>query len=359
MRPALRRAGVVGGGFAVVVVAWGGNYPFLVLGLGSAPPLLLMLLRATVGLALAVPLTYATGRAVRLSAGQRWIALGLGTFGYGGFLALWALASPFVAPGETSVYIYTFPLWVLFLSIPLLHERPPPLKFVGAVVGFIGVALVAGVASRVPTFNAVALSELLAAAVAWALSTVLAKQRFRREEMLSANLWQLVGGLLVLAPLALALEPIGAIHWTGSLLLVVLWIGGLGTAVAYALWYDLLSKYNAASLSAGTFLVVVVAFVVSFVIFGETVTPTQLVGVAAIVTAIYVVGRSSRGSSAVPAPPLDSPLTSRSPSDAAVPGPVRGRSDRPGDPDDDGDHHPEQQQADPLTVSCPGRREHP
>ncbi len=71
----------------------------------------------------------------------------------------------------------------------------------------------------------------------------------------------------------------------------------LGTAIVFVLWFTLLSRYNAASLTAYTFLVVVVALVGSFFILalvgsffilGQTIDGVQLAGVLALIVSIYL-----------------------------------------------------------------------
>ena len=88
--------------------------------------------------------------------------------------------------------------------------------------------------------------------------------------------------------MGLLAEPISAIHWTLALAGAIFWIGVLGTAIVFVLWFTLLSRYNAASLTAYTFLVVVVALVGSFFILGQTIDEMQLVGVLALIVSIYL-----------------------------------------------------------------------
>src|SRR5207247_9871903 len=88
---------------------------------------------------------------------------------------------------------------------------------------------------------------------ALALDNILFKRLFKDDQLLRANVWQLAGGSAFLIAWASLAEPVSAIHWTLALAGAIFWIGVLGTAIVFVLWFTLLSRYNAASLTAYTF----------------------------------------------------------------------------------------------------------
>src|SRR5207249_8317962 len=98
--------------------------------------------------------------------------------------------------------------------------------------------------------------------------------------------WQLAGGSAFLTAWASLSEPVAAIHWTLALVGAIVWVGVLGTAIVFVLWFTLLSRYNASSLTAYTFLVVVVALVGSFFILGDRIAGVQLFGVLSLIVPI-------------------------------------------------------------------------
>ncbi len=298
----MRRAETISAlGFLLVVVAWGFNYPFLRLGTQFAPPAVLFFLRALAGLLVMIPLLRVIGWHVELSHPQILRALGIGTVGYGAFFLLWGYAAAGVPPGEASVFIYLFPIWVLLLSAPILGRLPRPLQLAGVLLGFGGVVLVAGVGTQALQGSPRDLLLLTAAGLCWAIGTVLSKRVFARIEMVAANGWQLAAGTALLGVVAAATEPWGSIRWTGDLLVVVAWTGILGTGAAYLIWYYLLARNAAGPLSAFTFLVVVVAWVGSVSFFREAIDPPQVIGVALILVALYLVGRG--GTAEIASPP--------------------------------------------------------
>ena len=91
------------------------------------------------------------------------------------------------------------------------------------------------------------------------------KKLYQGDELLRANEWQLLGSIVTLGAWAALTTPFGKIEWGVNLLLVVLWLGVLGTTVVYTIFFYLLNRYNASSLSAYFFMVVVIALVSSYV----------------------------------------------------------------------------------------------
>ena len=279
--------------FAAILFIWGLNYIFVETGAKYSPPIWLSFLRAFSGFVGALILLFAFRTKGNLTLREKLAAFLIGIPGTGIFFSFWIIGEQTVPPGEASVLIYTFPIWTLFLSIPILGDRPSALKIGASLLGFAGVALVAGTGTAGFTGDLTAIVLLVVSGFSFAVDTVLFKRLFKGEQLLRANVWQLAGASVFLFIWALFSEPIQQIEWTWQLASSIIWIGVLGTAVVYVLWFTLLSRYNAASFTAYAFLVVLVALVASYFIFGERIDGLQLVGVVALVASIYLVSRTS------------------------------------------------------------------
>jgi len=279
--------------FAAIVIIWGLNYTFVKTGLEYAPPIWFSFLRTLSGFLGALILLLAFKTTGYLSLRQKIISFLLGIWGIGIFFSFWTIGEVTVPAGIASVLVYTSPIWALFLSIPLLGDKPHLLKVGASFLGFAGVALVAGTGTINWATDQVAIVLILISGFSWAVDTVLFKRLFKGEQLLRANVWQLSGASVFLLIWALISEPFQKINWTWQLGSSIAWIGVLGTAVVFVLWFTLLSRYNAASLSAYTFIVVLVALVASFFLFGEKIDALQLIGVVALVTSIYLVSRTT------------------------------------------------------------------
>jgi drug/metabolite transporter (DMT)-like permease len=278
--------------FLVLATCWGLNYPFVALGLQSAPALWLAFLRAAVGLGATAALVTGVHGWGTLDGPGRRDAAALGLLNTGAFFGLWFWAAEFVTPGIAAVVIYTYPLWVAILSIPVLQSRLAGLQWASIAVGFVGVAVISqiGIAGSrtLPLAAGVALGL---AAISWAIGTVLFRRRFSGREMLEANVFQLAGGTAGLLVATVAVSPTPLPGLSVNLAIAVLWLGVVGTALAYSIWYTLLGRTQAATLSAYLFLVPVVALAASAVFLGERLSAYQFVGVGLVLVSIYGVSR--------------------------------------------------------------------
>lgn len=293
---AIRRS-TEAGLFAIVVVAWGLNYLFVREGLTLVAPLWLAFLRAFVGcLGVGAYLLVRPELSPLDRAGKRDAIL-LGVLNTGLFFGLWFQAAGEIAPGVTAVIVYTFPLWVALMTVGLDRTGPSPAVWAALLAGFSGVVLVAqpwrSGGGSLPLGSVV---ELLLGSVCWAAGTVLLRRRFSAAELPRANGWQMAGGAGTLLLLALIVEPTGTGTTLGfPLLAVVLWLGLVGSALAYTIWFFLLGTRDAPRLSALTFLVPVVALLASVLLLGETISASQGAGIALVLLSVYVVAMGPRG----------------------------------------------------------------
>jgi drug/metabolite transporter (DMT)-like permease len=211
------------------------------------------------------------------------------------FFGLWFVAAGQILPGEAAVIVYTFPLWVALLSSLGRHApRPMPATLLAVALGFAGVVLLSepwtsGLAGLPP----VAVTELLAGALSWAVGTVLVQRRFAGPELSEVNGFQLAGGAAALLIASAVFEPNQLPHVSWALAGTWLWLGLIGTSFAYGAWFWLLGRIPATRLSAYAFLVPVVALLASSVVFSERLAPVQLLGVGLVLVCLYAVGRSS------------------------------------------------------------------
>lgn len=277
--------------FGVLVLAWGANYLFVRAGLGDSPPLWLAAGRTLVGLAVVGGLlTVRPPAGPRLDRRGRRDAMLLGLPTSALFFGLWFVGELNVAPGIAAVLVYTFPLWVAILVYPVLGRRVSGGALGAIVLGFGGIVLITepwGGAGTAPPLASVV--ELLVAAIMWAIGTVWFQRRFAGPLMQEANAYQLLGGAIGLVAAAPVFEP----HLPAAsigLVLILLWLGAVGTALAYAIWFWLLASVPAESLAAYVFLVPVVALALSAAVFGERLDPLQGIGVGAVVASLYVTG---------------------------------------------------------------------
>ena len=226
---------------AVAPVAWGSTYLVTEQFLPADRPLFAALVRALpAGL-----LLLAFRR--RLPTGiWWWRALALGVLNIGLFFPLIFLAAYHLPGGLAATLQATSPLAVMALAAGVIKERPGALRIGSALVGLVGVALL--VLQSPGQVDTLGLVGAFGSVLISALGFVLVKHWEAPVDKLTMVSWQLVVGGLFLLPVALLVEgPPPAID--APAIGGFLWLGGVGTVLAYVCWYHGLSRMTAGSVS--------------------------------------------------------------------------------------------------------------
>lgn len=204
------------------------------------------------------------------------------------FFGFQTLALERLSPGLTAVLIYLQPLMVAVMARWWLQERLTTVKLVGLVLGIFGVLVVSwhGLTGRV---SLIGIGLAVLSAFFWAVGTVYVKIVEKEVALLPLVTMQFVigGGVLMAVGLGIG----GDIHWTGAFWAAWLYSSLIGVALAWVLWFRLVSFHEASRASAYMFSVPVTAVVVSVLFFGEAFRIVLLPGLLAIAAAIYLVNR--------------------------------------------------------------------
>ena len=221
-----------------------------------------------------------------------WRILILGGLNIGLFQALLFVAAYRLPGGVAATVGAIQPLIVVFFSWTILSKKPSILAIGAAIAGFIGVGLlVLSPAARLDTIGIIA---AIAGAGVMGLGTVLVKRWKPPVTLIVFTAWQLTVGGLMLLPIALITE--GAFtQLTRTNLWGFIYLGLIGTGLAYALWFRGIRKLSATAVSYLGLLSPVVATIIGYIFLRETLTPVQLVGIAIVIISI-VVGQQTQSS---------------------------------------------------------------
>jgi probable blue pigment (indigoidine) exporter len=214
-----------------------------------------------------------------------WRILLLGSLNIGIFQALLFIAAYRLPGGVAATAGAIQPLLVVWFSWLILHEKPSRLSIVAAIAGIVGVGLlVLGPAARLDSIGIVA---AIAGAATMGLGTVLVKRWKRPVSLLVFTAWQLAVGGIVLLPIALAIEgPITQLSPTN--LLGFIYLGLVGTGLAYALWFRGIDKLKASAVSYLGLISPLVATLMGFIFLGQSFTPIQLIGIAIVLISVLL-----------------------------------------------------------------------
>lgn len=213
-----------------------------------------------------------------LPTGSWWWRAGvLGVLNIGAFNALLFVAAYRLPGGVAATLNAVQPLLVAGLALALLGERPTRWRIGWGLAGVVGVALMAlrGEAG----FDLVGIAAGLAGAASMATGIVLTKRWTRPEGvgLLGFTGWQLTAGGLLLVPLAALVEgPPPALD--PAALGGYAWLAIVGTLLAYALWFQGLTRLPATAVSFLTLLSPVVATALGWLLLAQPLTAVQAVG---------------------------------------------------------------------------------
>jgi probable blue pigment (indigoidine) exporter len=127
----------------------------------------------------------------------------------------------------------------------------------------------------------------IAGAATMGLGTVLVKRWKRPVSLLVFTAWQLAVGGIVLLPIALVVEgPIT--HLSTTNLLGFVYLGLVGTGLAYVLWFRGIDKLKASAVSSLGLMSPVVASLIGFALLHQTFTPIQLLGIAIVLISVLI-----------------------------------------------------------------------
>jgi drug/metabolite transporter (DMT)-like permease len=183
---------------------------------------------------------------------------------------------------------------VLIAPFFLPDERLTLTKLAGVVLGLIGVLVLVGFdPASIGRNDFIAELALVASAVCYAAGAVYARRFVRGLRPMVPALFQVGYALLLTTLLAFIFEkPLNA-ALTPNALLSVVWLGLLGSGLAYLVYFRLLRNWGAGRTSLVAYELPIWGIALGFIVLGEPLQASLLVGTALVIAGIAVVNRES------------------------------------------------------------------
>jgi drug/metabolite transporter (DMT)-like permease len=274
--------------FAVVVLAWGFTWPVTKLTVESLSPLWTAAFRSLIAMVVLLALLVAQGNLVVPRRGDIPVVLGIALPHMVAFSALVAIGIQFVPAGRAIVLGYTTPLWVIPAARLFLGEPITGRHLAGGALALGGLAVMFNPASFDWSDREALLGNglLLAAAACWAVSIVYVRAHRWISTPFQLVFWEVLLAGALLALLALAFDGVPRIEWTLSLVLLLLYGGVCGTALAYWAMAMVNRSLPAATTSLGLLATPVVGTLSATLALGEPITLNVLGAMTLIVGGI-------------------------------------------------------------------------
>jgi drug/metabolite transporter (DMT)-like permease len=282
---------------ALLVLIWGTTWAAIRVGLQGIPPLAGVALRFGIAAAALLLLTPVFGVRLGRSPIERrlWWANALLTFSLSYGVLYWS--EQWVPSGLAAVLFATLPLMVaLFAHLLLPGERLTLAGSLGILVGFSGVAVIFSEdfdllgGSHVARAAAVCLLAPLASA----LAAVLIKRWGKDVHPLSITAVPMALASLLMGGMAAVAERGRPIVFDRPAVLALLYLALFGSALTFSLYFWLLARLPATSLSLINYAIPVVAVGVGTLWLGEPLTPRVVAGTALVIAGVAVALRARK-----------------------------------------------------------------
>lgn len=249
----------------LVVTIWGINFIFIKIDLVAFSPLLLCAMRfilASIPAIFFIPLPKAAWRDIAF--------YGLIMFGLQFSFIFIGMALGMTA-GMASILMQTQVFFSMFFSSIALKDRPNPSQIIGALVSFLGVAMVGFHFDSSITFSG--LIFIIAGSAAWGYGNLMAK-KLGHLNMISLVVWGSFFAAWPVLALALLIEGPSSISYTyhhisGLGITALMYIVYVSTWLGYGIFNLLLSRYPVSTVAPFTFLVPVVSMISSALLLNE------------------------------------------------------------------------------------------
>ncbi|MEY2846041.1 MAG: hypothetical protein RL076_1587 [Chloroflexota bacterium] len=199
-----------------------------------------------------------------------------------------------IPSSTTAILGATTPLFTALINIFTRNDDKITVeRVVGLTIGFVGVLIAIGITT---VSNGSWAGELcvLGAAVCYAISALYSRRVFGGMAPIVPSTGQMVASTSLLIPIALVWDGIPTAWPSTTSIVALLILAVVCTAVAYIMYYHLISTIGATKSSMVSYLIAPFGVVYGFVFLQEAITSNALVGLVIIIVGIGIAGGSWR-----------------------------------------------------------------
>jgi len=220
---------------AVIAVSWGLTWPVNKAMLYYTSPIWAVWVRYVVAVVVLGGLTAALGRLRLPPRKDLPVVLSVSLLHMLGFGVLCSIGLQYVSAGRSVLLAYTTPFWVFPLARIVLGERLTATRLLALALGIAGLLLLVNPLSLDWTDRHVLAGHalILIAAVLWACSIVYVRRHRWVTTPFDLLLWQALLTTVLTGAVALAIEGWPHFRVTSGFLMLALYGGGIGTALAF------------------------------------------------------------------------------------------------------------------------------
>ena len=237
-------------------------------------------------ISLAVVLAIYDKNLLKIDIKDIWMFFGTGVIGIISFNVLYFEAAEIVSLSMTSVLLYTAPFFVVILSTIFFKEALTKQKGISLILAFLGCLLISNIVGS--EFNAKGFLLGLGSGIGYALYTIFGKIALRKYHAFTLTFYTFAVAGICLIPfsdlpymLDVSMNVEGAMMW-------MLALGILITTLPYFLYNFGLHRMDAGVASVMAFIEPMVATIAGFLIYNESPTMANFIGIGLILSAVII-----------------------------------------------------------------------
>jgi drug/metabolite transporter (DMT)-like permease len=271
--------------FLALGIAWGSSYLFIKIGVETLTPFTLVASRLAIGagvLAVAMAVTRQALPSNRSAYLHLLVVAMLGVV-IPFFLITWGEQS--IDSGLASILNGTVPLFAIVMAAMVLPDEPITVnRLVGLLIGFVGVVVLTSPALRSSSGSSLQGEiALIGASISYGATGVYARRNVRDVAPLPSAFLEVGFAFLITIVAAFVLEDPLATNVQASTVLSIVWLGLIGSGLAFMAFFFLLGRWGATRTAVVAYLIPVVGVILGVLVRGEVVTPPVLAGMVLII----------------------------------------------------------------------------
>ena len=274
---------------AVFCALWASAFSVSKIALTDCPPLLLLTMRFLLAGVLMLGAAAIYAGPLRLTREKVLIFAILGIANQAAYLGLSNIGLQSISSGLAALIISANPVLTLLLAVPFLGEKMSGRKAVGLLLGVFGALFVVGHRFGDDVDHPIGIAFMVAALISMVGGTILFKKFAPEDELWVGTAVQSLAAGSALLPIALSFERVADIRPSWHLILTLGYLVLFVSMLAYVLWLHLLTVSGATAASSYHFLMPPLGLLFGWLLLGEPVAISDLLGIALVGFGIYLV----------------------------------------------------------------------
>ena len=260
----------------ILAALWGSSFLFMRVAAPEFGPIAMIQVRIVVGALFLLPLVFVRYRnELKLKDTHHYIFVGATNSALP--FCLLGFSTLHLSAGYTSILNSVVPIWSAIIGMIWLKDILTRTQLIGLVTGMIGVAvLISGKGSLTLSGPTLAILAAILATISYGISANYTKKHMGHIKPILIATMSLFWGSIVLIPFTIGSmpeQPISIRSWIG-----VIFMGVFCTAVAYIIFYGLISRVGPTKTVTVTYLVPVFGMFWGAVFLDEAITAQMIIG---------------------------------------------------------------------------------